>query len=71
MVLANSQIMRIGAFEQVELQNVSRVRVQLREADDEFAREVLVEQQFHRATRRPSLAANSYIARKSSGSSSG
>ena len=49
----------IRAFEQVELDNVSRLRVQLCEADDEFAREVLVEQKFHRATRLPSLAANS------------
>jgi hypothetical protein len=55
----------IRAFEQVELDNVSRLRVQLGEADDEFAREVLIEQQFHRATRRPSMAANSSTARKS------
>src|ERR1035441_4251087 len=61
----------IRTFEQVGLCNMSRLRVQLSEPDDEFAREVLVKQQFHRATRLPILAANSYTARKSSASSSG
>jgi hypothetical protein len=46
-------------------------RVQLSEPDDELARKVLVKQQLHRATRLPTRAANSYTARKSSGSSSG
>src|SRR5664279_5866588 len=61
----------IRTFEQVDLCNMSRLRVQLSEPDDEVAREVLVKQQFHRATRLPILAANSYTARKSSASSSG
>ena len=61
----------IRTFEQVGLCNMSRLRLELSEPDDEFAREVLVKQQFHRATRLPILAANSYTARKSSASSSG
>ena len=59
------------AFEQAGLRNVNRIRVQFSEPDDELAREVLVKQQLHRATRLPTRAANSYTARKSSGSSSG
>ena len=49
----------IGPFEQIERGNVSRVRVQLCQTKDEFAREILVEEQLHSATRLPSLAANS------------
>ena len=39
--------------------NMSRTRVQIREADDQLTREVLVKQQLHRATRLPIRAANS------------
>jgi hypothetical protein len=38
---------------------MSRTRVQIREADDQLTREVLVKQQLHRATRLPIRAANS------------
>jgi len=61
----------IRAFEQAGLRSVDRIRGQFSEPDDELAREVLVKQQLHRATRLPTRAANSYTARKSSGSSSG
>src|ERR1700730_11323726 len=56
-----------GGFEQVGLRNMNR---KLSEPDDRLAGKVFVKQQLHRATRLPILAANSYAARKSSGSSS-
>jgi hypothetical protein len=61
----------IWACEQAELPTMGRPRVQLSEADDEFAREILVQQQLHKSTRLPMRAANSYTAGKSSGSGSG
>ncbi len=61
----------ILTLEQANPGDVSRIWIQSSEPNDKLAREVLVKQQLHRATRLPSLAANSYTARKSSGSSSG
>src|SRR5687768_9517184 len=61
----------IRTCQEIKLDEVRRPGIQLSEAADKLTRKILVQQQLHRATRRPIRAANSYTARKSSVSSSG
>ena len=61
----------VRALQQACVRDVKRIWVKLSEPGDELARQVLVEEQCHKATRLPIRAANSYTAGKSSGCNSG